>query len=128
MKLKAQIQDEAGLNRALMRIAHEIVEHNKGAENLCLVGVRRRGEPIARRIAENIQKIEDRTVPVGVNFSGTVLTAEEIELGKNGYLTINSDNSLGFTGETDISIKEFMEMNLDEDFENNFSNSDGMKM
>ena len=65
---------------------------------------------------------------VGVNFSGTVLTAEEIELGKNGYLTINSDNSLGFTGETDISIKEFMEMNLDEDFENNFSNSDGMKM
>ena len=65
MKLKAQIQDEAGLNRALMRIAHEIVEHNKGAENLCLVGVRRRGEPIARRIAENIQKIEDRTVPVG---------------------------------------------------------------
>lgn len=65
MKLKAQIQDEAGLNRALMRIAHEILEHNKGAENLCLVGVRRRGEPIARRIAENIQKIEDRQVPVG---------------------------------------------------------------
>ena len=65
MKLKAQIQDEAGLNRALMRIAHEILEHNKGAENLCLVGVRRRGEPIARRIAENIQKIEDREVPVG---------------------------------------------------------------
>ena len=57
-----------------------------------------------------------------------MLTAEEIELGKNGYLTINSDNSLGFTGETDISIKEFMEMNLDEDFENDFSNSDGMKM
>ena len=65
---------------------------------------------------------------VGVNFSGTVLTAEEIELGKDGYLTINSDNPLGFTGETDISIKEFMEMNLDEDFENDFSNSDGMKM
>ena len=65
MKLKAQIQDEAGLNRALMRISHEILEHNKGAENLCLVGVRRRGEPIARRIAENIRKIEDREIPVG---------------------------------------------------------------
>jgi len=65
---------------------------------------------------------------VGVNFSGTVLTAEKIELGKDGYLTINSDNPLGFTGETDISIKEFMEINLDEDFENEFGNPDGMKM
>ena len=49
MKLKAQIMDEAALNRALMRIAHEIAEHNRGAENVLLVGVRRRGEPIARR-------------------------------------------------------------------------------
>ena len=65
MKLKAQIQDEQGMNRALMRIAHEILEHNKGAENLRLVGVRRRGGPIARRIAENILKIEGREVLVG---------------------------------------------------------------
>ena len=75
MKLKAQIQDEAGLNRALMRIAHEIVEHNKGAENLCLVGVRRRGEPIARRIAENIQKSRIGRSPWAVwtsPFTGTI--------------------------------------------------------
>ena len=65
MKLKAQIMDEAALNRALMRIAHEIAEHNRGAENVLLVGVRRRGEPIARRIAANIRKIEDREVPCG---------------------------------------------------------------
>ena len=65
MKLKAQIQDEQGMNRALMRIAHEILEHNKGAENLQLVGVRRRGEPIARRIAANILKIEGVEPPVG---------------------------------------------------------------
>ena len=65
MKQKAQILDEAGLNRALMRISHEIVEHNRGAENLCLVGVRRRGGPIARRIAENIRKIEAVELPVG---------------------------------------------------------------
>ena len=65
MKLKAQIMDEAALNRALMRIAHEIAEHNRGAENVLLVGVRRRGEPIARRIAGNIRKIEDREVPYG---------------------------------------------------------------
>ncbi len=65
MKLKARILDEAGMNRALMRIAHEILERNKGAENLRLVGVRRRGGPIARRIADNILRIEDREVPVG---------------------------------------------------------------
>ena len=45
MKLKAQIMDEAALSRALMRIAHEISEKNKGAENVVLVGIRRRGEP-----------------------------------------------------------------------------------
>ena len=65
MKLKAQILDEAGLNRSLMRIAHEILEHNKGAENLRLVGVRRRGGPIARRIAEDILCIEGQEILVG---------------------------------------------------------------
>ena len=65
MKLKAQIMDEAALNRALMRISHEIAEKNKGVENLLLVGIRRRGEPIARRIQANIQKIENVEVPCG---------------------------------------------------------------
>ena len=65
MKTKAQILDEAALNRALMRIAHEIAEHNKGVENVVLIGIRRRGEPIARRIRGNIQKIEDVELPCG---------------------------------------------------------------
>ena len=65
MRQKAQILDEAGLNRALMRIAHEILERNRGAGNLRLVGVRRRGGPIAARIAENILRIEAVDVPVG---------------------------------------------------------------
>lgn len=50
MKLKSQIMDEAALKRALMRISHEIAEKNKGVENVVLVGIRRRGEPIARMI------------------------------------------------------------------------------
>ena len=65
MKLKAQILDEAGMNRALVRISHEILERNKGAENLRLIGVRRRGGPIARRIADNLLRIEGREVLVG---------------------------------------------------------------
>ena len=65
MRLKAQIMDEAALGRALMRISHEIVEKNKGVENVQLIGVRRRGEPIARRIRDNIRGIEAVDVPCG---------------------------------------------------------------
>lgn len=65
MKLKAQLMDEAAMNRALMRISHEIAEKNKGVENVVLVGIKRRGEPIAKRICENIAKIEDADVPCG---------------------------------------------------------------
>lgn len=65
MKLKAQIMDEAALTRALMRISHEVLEKNKGAENVLLVGIRRRGEPIAERISANIGRIEGTLVPCG---------------------------------------------------------------
>ena len=65
MKLKAQLMDEAAMNRAMMRISHEVVEKNKGAENICLVGILRRGEPLARTIRKNIEKIEGITVPCG---------------------------------------------------------------
>lgn len=65
MQLKAKLMDEAALNRALMRISHEITEKNKGVENVVLVGIRRRGEPIAERIRDNIVKIEDFEVPCG---------------------------------------------------------------
>ena len=58
MKLKARLMDEAAMNRALMRISHEITEKNKGVDNVVLVGIRRRGEPIAQIIRRNIEKIE----------------------------------------------------------------------
>ena len=65
-ELKARLMDETAVNRALTRIAHEILEKNGGCENLCLIGIRRRGEPLARRISEKIAVIEGREVPVGV--------------------------------------------------------------
>lgn len=65
MRQKAQLLDEAALSRALMRISHEIAEKNKGVENVVLVGIRRRGGPIAERIRDNILKIEEIEVPVG---------------------------------------------------------------
>lgn len=65
MRPKAQIMDENALKRALMRISHEITEKNKGVENVVLIGIRRRGEPISRCIRENIAKIEGAEIPCG---------------------------------------------------------------
>ena len=62
---KTQIMDENAIRRALTRIAHEIIERNKGTSNLVLVGVRTRGVPLAQRLAERIESIEGVGVPVG---------------------------------------------------------------
>lgn len=60
------IMDEQAIRRALTRIAHEIIEKNKGVANVVLVGIRTRGVPLAERIAEEIEKIEGTKLPVGV--------------------------------------------------------------
>ena len=65
MKQKAELMDEAAMQRALMRIAHEITEKNNGIEGLCLVGILRRGEQLARIIQDDIRKIEGSEVPCG---------------------------------------------------------------
>ena len=62
---KAKILDQAGTMRALTRIAHEIIERNDGVRDVCLVGIRRRGEPLARTVAKLIEQIEGVAVPVG---------------------------------------------------------------
>ena len=65
MNFKAQIMDEAAVERTLVRIAHQIIEKNHGTENLCLIGIKTRGIPLAERLAKNIEKIEGVRVPVG---------------------------------------------------------------
>ncbi|EPD78148.1 MULTISPECIES: bifunctional pyr operon transcriptional regulator/uracil phosphoribosyltransferase PyrR [Atopobiaceae] len=63
--LKAVIMDDAALSRAITRIAHEIIEHNEGTKNIALVGIIRRGETIAVRLADEIQKIEGTRPQIG---------------------------------------------------------------
>lgn len=65
-KFKATLMDESAVYRVLKRISHEIVEKNGGTDNLCIVGIKRRGVPIAEIIAENIKEIEGKEVPVGM--------------------------------------------------------------
>lgn len=66
LKDKKMLMDEEAMRRALMRISHEILERNAGIEDLALVGIRTRGVPIAKRIAENIEAIEGKKVLVGL--------------------------------------------------------------
>ena len=61
----ASLMDEAEIGRALTRIAHEILERNKGPEAVVLVGIAARGDDLARRLAGEILRIEGRAVPVG---------------------------------------------------------------
>jgi pyrimidine operon attenuation protein/uracil phosphoribosyltransferase len=66
MKIKAKIIDSDGIRRTITRLAHEILEKNKGPENLVLLGMRTRGEFLAKRIKDKIFQIEQIRLPVGV--------------------------------------------------------------
>ena len=63
---KNVIMDADAMRRAIVRIAHEIIERNKGVDNVVLVGIRTRGVPIAERLAAAIKEIEKVELPVGM--------------------------------------------------------------
>ena len=65
MQRKHQIMDAQQMRRTVTRIAHEIIERDKGVSDVALVGIRRRGEPIARMLAEAIERVEGARLPVG---------------------------------------------------------------
>ena len=65
MKIKAKVMDKEGIDRALIRIAHEILERNHGTAGLALAGIRTGGVHLAHRLSENISRIEGVDVPVG---------------------------------------------------------------
>jgi pyrimidine operon attenuation protein/uracil phosphoribosyltransferase len=66
LREKAQLMSASEIERTLIRVAHEIVEKNDGVDGLGLVGVRRRGVPLAERLSKVIGRIEDARIPVGV--------------------------------------------------------------
>lgn len=66
LTVKHQIMDADKLRRALTRIAHEILERNRGTKDLVLVGIQRRGVPLARRLQELIRQIEGVEIPLGI--------------------------------------------------------------
>lgn len=108
---KNVIMDADAMRRAIVRISHEIIEKNKGVENVVLVGIRTRGVPIAERIANTIERIENTKVPVGMlditlyrdDLStlayNPIVHGTEIDLDLTGKVVILVDDVL-YTGRT----------------------------
>lgn len=65
LREKSQLMSASEIERTLVRLVHEIIEKNNGADNLGLVGIRRRGVPLAQRLGQMIARIEKTPVPVG---------------------------------------------------------------
>jgi pyrimidine operon attenuation protein/uracil phosphoribosyltransferase len=111
MEIKTQVMDSDGIRRALYRLSHEIPEHNKGVEGLVIVGIRTRGVPLAKRLAEMITQHEDVELPVGIldiTFyrddlslvsSQPVVHKTEIPVNVSGKTVVLVDDVL-FTGRT----------------------------
>ncbi len=108
---KNVIMDADAMRRAIVRISHEIIEKNKGVENVVLVGIRTRGVPIAERIASAIERIENAKVPVGMlditlyrdDLStlayNPIVHGTEIDIDLTGKVVILVDDVL-YTGRT----------------------------
>jgi pyrimidine operon attenuation protein/uracil phosphoribosyltransferase len=106
-----RLMDEAEVRRSITRIAHEIVERNKGAEGVVLVGIAARGDDLARRLSAEIDRIEGRTVPVGalditfyrddigIRAEAPEVHETRIDFDINGWTVVLVDDVL-FTGRT----------------------------
>ncbi len=66
MKIKSRVVDEQGFQRTVTRLAHEILERNKGIETIAIVGIRTRGEHLAKRLAQKVKDIEHKDVELGM--------------------------------------------------------------
>jgi len=63
---KAKIMDEAAISRAMARLTHEILERNQSLENLCVLGIKRRGVPLGKMLCDNMKRFWDADVPFGI--------------------------------------------------------------
>ncbi|MBR3933061.1 MAG: bifunctional pyr operon transcriptional regulator/uracil phosphoribosyltransferase PyrR [Clostridia bacterium] len=94
MKLKASLYDENALSRAIVRIAHEIVENNETVDNLCVIGIKTRGIPFAHRLSEAIEKIEGKKIPVAT----LDITMHRDDLDTKPRVSTQTDISFDITG------------------------------
>ncbi|MBB6621813.1 bifunctional pyr operon transcriptional regulator/uracil phosphoribosyltransferase PyrR [Clostridium gasigenes] len=106
MILKANLLDEKAVRRSLVRISHEIIEKNKGVEELVLVGIKRRGYPLAERIGAHIESIEGVSVPVG--YVDISLYRDDITEIKDMPKVNNSDLGVPIKGKKVILVDDVL--------------------
>ncbi len=106
MMAASRLLDQAEIRRVVTRIAHEIVERNKGAEDVVLVGIAARGDDLARRLAEEIVRIEGTKVPVGV----LDITFYRDDIGMRSEAPEVHETRIGFdiTGKTVVLVDDVL--------------------
>lgn len=106
MKIKTEIMDEKALDRALTRISHEIIERNKGVEDLVLLGIKTRGITLAKRLCEKIRGIEGNELPVGsLDIAGY---RDDIKHLKDMVHVNTTDISFDITGKKVILVDDVL--------------------
>jgi len=110
-RVKSQLMSASEMDRTMVRLAHEILEKSKDIDQLAFIGIRRRGVPLAQRLANKIESLENRAIPVGIldinlyrddlSTVGTqpVVNATEIPFSVKGKDIILMDDVL-YTGRT----------------------------
>ncbi len=106
LREKTQVLDEQGIDRALTRITHEILERAGGTEGLALVGIRTRGVSLARRVAERLQAIEGVKVPVGA--LDITLYRDDLGLKAEAPILRGTDIPFPVTGKTVILVDDVL--------------------
>lgn len=98
--------DEAAVGRALKRISHEILERNNGCENICLIGIKRRGVPISKIIAANIEQIEKATVLRGL--LDITFYRDDLTEGSKDPVLHTSDIPFDITGKNVVLVDDVL--------------------
>ncbi|KRL78315.1 pyrimidine operon regulatory protein Uracil phosphoribosyltransferase [Lactobacillus delbrueckii subsp. indicus DSM 15996] len=105
-KMSKQIMDEAGIRRALTRMSYEIVERNKGTENLVLIGIKTRGWYLAKRIGDRLAKIEDSQLSVlSLDISAY---RDDLSQEEKDKAIASFDTSFDLTGKTVILVDDVL--------------------
>lgn len=111
MNMKAMILDEKAIERAITRIANEIIEKNKGTKDLVIVGIKTRGIPFAKRLSDKIYEIEKEKIPVVILditfyrddltelYDNPVVKENSFDIDINNKIIILADDVI-FTGRT----------------------------
>jgi pyrimidine operon attenuation protein/uracil phosphoribosyltransferase len=101
-----EIMNSKEVERALTRIAHEIIEKNKGVENLCLVGIQKGGVILARRLASKIEAIEGGNIELGA--LDITFYRDDLNLKKEQPLVKSTDITFSITGKTVVLVDDVL--------------------